>query len=539
MHDPTVAGRPEYWHARTWEEVQQKLFGDQGQGGNLGGGPMTDWEQALQNLNFDAGRPLESMRQMAALGVLPLVSQIEATRQQSPFSGIQAPNLLSLAQNQIGPLTAQALQQQILSRPTPQFRALGALPNLVSPTALAQSQFSPIRFTGPSPVQLAQSGLRAPRLGPAPNVAAMVSGRLPTPITIRDLTGRMVLPGVSVTAGRLSPTISLASMAPGIPSDRALFQQSLERFLEATRPALARRGLLSSGIAQEAENRGIQQLATQFAQRAFERGLARAQQQLQAEQALFGQLLAPERLRLEQELGRVRAAEAQNRLLLAAEELRQRGELDQANLLTRQALELGALALRQAAEERARQGLLAQFGLDVGNLLLQAAGEERARQALQAQTGVQQAEVLARAAEAQNQALLQRAAEERARGQLGLAQQALIQEALQQQSADLIRATALAQEQAGLLARLAQADLTNQIALAQAPLDLELQLLGAQQNLLATLAGVPINQSISPQRPSPSAQLLSGVASGLGYYFGGPLGAALAGGLVGLFGGGR
>ena len=63
---------------------------------------------------------------------------------------------------------------------------------------------------------------------------------------------------------------------PSTSSDDALFKLMTQRFLESTRPGMAARGLLTSGGAQEVENRGISDLALQFGDKEFDRALSRS-----------------------------------------------------------------------------------------------------------------------------------------------------------------------------------------------------------------------------------------------------------------------
>ena len=63
--------------------------------------------------------------------------------------------------------------------------------------------------------------------------------------------------------------------AEAVPTEEGLYQQASNRLLQGMRPGYARRGLLTSGEAQEAETRKLGELATTFGERAFERGITR------------------------------------------------------------------------------------------------------------------------------------------------------------------------------------------------------------------------------------------------------------------------
>lgn len=65
--------------------------------------------------------------------------------------------------------------------------------------------------------------------------------------------------------------------APNIPSDESLWNLSSTRMLGAMRPGMASRGFLTSGNAQEMENRSLQDLLTQFTSNQFSRGLQRGE----------------------------------------------------------------------------------------------------------------------------------------------------------------------------------------------------------------------------------------------------------------------
>ncbi len=69
----------------------------------------------------------------------------------------------------------------------------------------------------------------------------------------------------------------IASGGVEIPDDDALFGQIAERGFQTLRPGMAGRGLLTSGAGQEAEDRFISDLSTQFGERSFERSLQAGQ----------------------------------------------------------------------------------------------------------------------------------------------------------------------------------------------------------------------------------------------------------------------
>lgn len=83
-----------------------------------------------------------------------------------------------------------------------------------------------------------------------------------------------------------------ATSLPDVPSEDDLFKQASGRFLESLRPTYAARGLLTSqGAAGEAESKGMQDLATTFGERAFERGMGRSQLSLDTLTRLLATIL--------------------------------------------------------------------------------------------------------------------------------------------------------------------------------------------------------------------------------------------------------
>lgn len=62
----------------------------------------------------------------------------------------------------------------------------------------------------------------------------------------------------------------------GLPDDEKLFGTASRRFLESSRSGNAARGLLTSGASNAIENQGLEQLATAFGEKEFDRSLQSA-----------------------------------------------------------------------------------------------------------------------------------------------------------------------------------------------------------------------------------------------------------------------
>lgn len=79
--------------------------------------------------------------------------------------------------------------------------------------------------------------------------------------------------GEGITAARGIPGVKL----PKEVSDEALWENMSERLLESIRPGFAARGLLTSGVGQEAETDALQDLAIKFSGDEFDRALQRSE----------------------------------------------------------------------------------------------------------------------------------------------------------------------------------------------------------------------------------------------------------------------
>lgn len=105
--------------------------------------------------------------------------------------------------------------------------------------------------------------------------------------------------GADRMAGMAGPRVGAMdvdlSSLPAVPDEDALFKQQATRYMDALRPGMAARGLLTSGVSQAAEQQGIEGLATTFGERAFERNMAR-------NTTAFEQAMGREKERFAQEL---------------------------------------------------------------------------------------------------------------------------------------------------------------------------------------------------------------------------------------------
>lgn len=101
------------------------------------------------------------------------------------------------------------------------------------------------------------------------------------------------------------------SNLPAVPDEDALFKQNASRYLDALRPGMAARGLLTSGVSQAAEQQGLEGLATTFGERAFERNMTRNTN-------AFEQAMGREKERFAQEMGASQFSAANQQAYLQA-----------------------------------------------------------------------------------------------------------------------------------------------------------------------------------------------------------------------------